>query len=245
MVSQAFSGITGRPLLEQLQALEQHVKGSELDEIEKGAVLNVINRLRQAEPSGARRKFQLQGIKSLGPVQDLGNRVVQQMHQAGESAQAIHAFLDGLSASALMEALGRLLDPSTQVDPVLVQLARDRMHLVNLQERATVLAPLIDWHEGGCTGAAPPLPIQDDAPASMALLRQLVLVAEQDEGVAPDVCRRVREALQAYREAVDVVTARGLADARWIKRVRAAMREQELPGEVLKALLKLLSLIHI
>jgi len=239
MVSQAFAGITGRPLLEQLLALELHVKGSSLDEIERDAVLNVINRLRQADPSGARRKFQLQGIKSLGPVQDLGNRVVQQMHRAGESAQAINAFLDGLSASALMETLGRLLDPSTKVEPVLVQLAKDRMRLINLQERALALAPLIDWHEGGCTADPPPLPIPDDAPASVALLRQLVLVAEQEQDVAPAVTGRLHEALQAYREAVDVVTARGLADARWIKRVRAAMREQELPGEVLKALLKL------
>lgn len=237
MVSQAFSGITGRALLEQLRLLEQHVKGSEtLDEIERDAVLNVIRRLREADPSSGRRKLQLPGIGSRGPVQDLGHQVVQEMHRSGKDARAINAFLNGLSANALMETLGRLLDPDSGADAALVQLARDRLRLVEMRERALVLAPLIDWHEGGCQGDPPPLPIPDDAPASLTLLRQLVLMAEQE--IKPEAAKRLHGAFDAYRAAVDVLTARAHGDERWIREVRVAMKDHGSPEGVLAALLK-------
>ena len=234
MVSQAFSGITGRALLEQLLALEQHVKGSvTLDEIEQGAVLNVIKRLREADPSSARRKLQLPSIGSRGPVQDLGHQVVQEMHRSGKDDRAINAFLNGLSANALMDTLGRMLDPDSAADATLVRLARDRLRLVEMRERALVLAPLIDWHEGGCRGEPPPLPIPDDAPASLTLLRQLVLMAEQE--IKPEAAKRLRDAFDAYRAAVDVMTARGHGDERWIKQVRMAMKDSASPQKVLES----------
>ncbi len=237
MVSQAFSGITGRDLHEQLLALELHVQGAEaLDEIEKVAVLNVIRRLRDADPSSGRRKIQLPALSIRGPAQGLGHQVVQEMHRAGKGAEAINRFLDGLSASALMETLGRLMDPDAEADPALVRLAGDRLRLIDQHERARVLAPLIAWGARDCAGDAPPLPIPDDPASSLALLRQLVLVAQQELPSDEGAC--LFDAFSTYREAVDVLTARGHGDERWIRQVRLAMRDHERPAEVLQALLK-------
>ena len=241
MVSGAFAGLTGRPLLRQLVALKQYVEGANaLDEIEKQAVLNVIQRLRDSDASAMRRKTMLQSIKTTGVVQNLHERVVREMHQKGETIQAIGIFLDGLPISALMETLGRLLDPSHPAAPALVQLARDRLDLINRKERALLLAPLIDWYgdEEARQGPPPPLPIANDVSGSLALLRQIVQTAAHDDQVGPQAAQQLREAFDAYRDAIDVMTARGQVDDQWIKAIGVFLRDHDDPRQALEAMVR-------